>query len=72
MSDITNRAELVRKRDELEDRLEQIRNDIAGGLNPDLEEQAIELENRDVLIEIARITEEELEDIKRKLENLPE
>ena len=72
MSDIEDRAELIRKRDELEARLQQIRNDIAGGLNPDLEEQAIELENRDVLIEIARVAEEELNEIRQRLENLSE
>ena len=63
-----NKAELMEKRRELEERLDKIKADIRGGLNSDFEEQAVELENRDVLLEIARVTEEELARIKRELE----
>lgn len=61
------KAELVEKKKELEERLEKIRQDISGGLNPDFSEQAVQLENRDVLLEIARVTENELMEVKSKL-----
>ncbi len=66
MSD--NRAELESKKKELEERLAKIRQDLGQTLSADFEEQATELENRDVLIEIARVTEEELEALKKKLQ----
>ncbi len=66
MSD--NRAELESKKKELEERLARIRQDLGQTLSADFEEQATELENRDVLIEIARVTEEELEALKKKLQ----
>ena len=58
---------LIRKRDELNERLDRIRADLAGGLDADFEEQAIQLENRDTLLEIARVTEEELEQVLKQL-----
>ncbi len=66
MSD--DRAELQSKKKELEERLARIRQDLGQTLSADFEEQATELENRDVLIEIARVTEEELEALKKKLQ----
>lgn len=66
MGDTQHQA-LLKKKNELEDRLQRIRNDLAGKLDADLEEQAVQLENRDVLLEIARVTESELEQINRKL-----
>ena len=65
MSD--DREALLEKKNELEERLEKIRKDLGHGLSADFEEQATELENRDVLLEIARVTEEELASIKQKL-----
>lgn len=65
MSD--EKTALLEKKQELEQRLERIKHDIAGGLNADSEEQAQELENRDVLYEIQRVTAEELETLKKKL-----
>ncbi|MEQ8937760.1 MAG: TraR/DksA family transcriptional regulator, partial [Gammaproteobacteria bacterium] len=62
--------ELLAKKQELETRLEKIKQDIASGLSSDFEEQATELENRDVLLEIARVTEEELEAIKAVLNDV--
>ncbi len=59
---------LVDKRDELLERLERIRADLESGLESDMEDQAIQLENRDTLLEIARITEEELEQVLKDLE----
>lgn len=62
--------QLLAKKQELETRLEKIKQDIASGLSSDFEEQATELENRDVLLEIARVTEEELEAIKTVLNDI--
>ncbi len=65
-----NREELVRKRQELTDRLAAIRRDLGGGLARDLEDQAQQLENQDTLMEIARVTEQELERVERELSAL--
>ena len=62
-----DRAALLEKKQELEERLDKIRKDLGNSLSADFAEQATELENRDVLIEIARVTEEELVSIKQKL-----
>ena len=67
LMDAVNRYELLDKKWVLEQRLYKIQKDISCGLSADFEEQAIELENRDVLIEIARVTEEELAAINSKL-----
>lgn len=61
---------LIDKRDDLLERLERIRADLEGGLDTDMEEQAIQLENRDTLMEIARVTEEELERVLKDLESV--
>ena len=65
-----DKAELITKRDELQQRLDKIRKDLAGGVSADFEEQATEMENHDVLLEIARVSEEELESINKKLQQL--
>jgi RNA polymerase-binding transcription factor DksA len=62
-----SKEELLNKRQELEQRLDRIKKDIAGGLEADFAEQATQLENRDVLLEIMRVSEEELEITKKKL-----
>ncbi len=59
---------LIDKRDELLERLERIRADLEGGLDTDMEDQAIQLENRDTLMEIARVTEEEMERVLKDLD----
>lgn len=56
----------ARKR-ELEERLAAIRRDLGRGLDRDAEEQAIELENFEVLREISRVAERELEDVERRI-----
>ena len=61
------KAELVQRKKQLQERLERIRQDLASGLDRDSEEQAVQLENRDVLLEIARVTEEELEKVDAEL-----
>lgn len=62
-----NKESLLEKKQELESRIDRIKKDIAGGLEADWEEQATQLENRDVLLEIKRVSEEELETVRRKL-----
>ncbi len=61
------KAELIQKRDELRRRLDAIKQDYARGLDADAEEQALQLQNAEVLDEIARITAEELEKVERRL-----
>ncbi len=63
---------LLAKKEDLENRLKKIREDLAGGVSADFEEQATEMENHDVLLEIARVSEEELESINKKLQQLNE
>ncbi len=65
MSD--DKAALMDKKKELQERLENIRKDLRHELSADLEEQVTEIQNRDVLMEIARVIEEELAAINSKL-----
>ena len=44
----------------LQERLQAIAADVRSGLDPDSEERAVQLENREVLEEIERVTTEEL------------
>lgn len=64
---MTDKETLLKKKQALEERLEKIKQDLAHKLSADAEEQATELENRDVIIEIARVTEEELAAVKAEL-----
>ena len=64
------KARLIEKRDELRARLEAIKTDIRGGLDPDLEERAIQLQNDEVLEGIANATTAELEKIEARLAEL--
>lgn len=61
---------LLLKRDELRKRLAAIREDHARGLEADLEEQALQLENAEVLEEIAKVTAAELERVECELKEL--
>ena len=67
MSVQNSKQNLLEKRTELENRINAIKQDIASGLNPDSSEQAIQLENYEVLFEILKSTEVELDEINRKL-----
>jgi len=58
------------RRTALLDRISAIRADLARGLDQDSSERAVELENADVLHEIARVAEEELEQIEAALGSL--
>lgn len=64
------RAELSAKRNELLQRLEAIKSDYRNGLSADSEEQAIQLENAEVLEEISRVTNEELQKVTQALERI--
>ena len=64
--------ELSRKQGELMKRLAAIRKDLRGGLDADWKEQAVELENPDVLQEIARVTQEDLNRVNHQLQALQE
>lgn len=61
------KASLLQRREELKSRLEAIRRDVGRGLDRDSSERAIELENAEVLNEIARVAQEELEQVDEKL-----
>jgi hypothetical protein len=62
--------ELTQNRDELLKRLEAIRKDLRGGLDADSKEQAIQLENMQVLQEISRVTEENLQQLNKQISAL--
>jgi hypothetical protein len=64
-----NREELLAKRDRLRQRLEQIRQDIRGGVDPDAEERVDQIANREVLDGIYRSTEAELARIEEQIRN---
>jgi DnaK suppressor protein len=65
------RAQLLAKRAELQERLEAIKRDYAGGLDRDMDEQAVQLENAEVLEELSHEALEELNAIEKKLGSLP-
>jgi len=67
MNHSLSRSELEAKRDELLKRLEKIKSDVGTRLSTDSSERAVELENAEVLNEIQRVTEEELENIEKLL-----
>jgi len=65
-----DRNELEQKRDRLRERLASIRRDLDNGLDRDLEDQAQQLENRDTLLEIARVSEQDLREVEVQLNQL--
>ena len=62
--------ELLPRRDELRGRIKAIHRDLARGIGQDYEEQAIKLENLEVLQEIARVAEKELHEVEVTLADL--
>jgi hypothetical protein len=71
MTNINNEKQhLIEKRDELRSRLLSIKEDYRRGLDADLDEQAIQLENAEVLDAIATSTAEELKAIELRLAKL--
>ena len=61
--------QLLARKEELEQRLTAIRKDLARGLAADSKEQALQLENLDVLQEIHRIADEELRAIEGEIKS---
>ena len=66
------RRSLEQRRDELSERLQRIKMDYGRGLERDLEEQALQLENAEVLHEISRVTAEELATIEAAIRRIEE
>ena len=66
----TRKQELESQRADLLARLDAIQSDYRRGLSADSEEQALELENAEVLAEISRVTNEELQKINTALERI--
>jgi hypothetical protein len=66
----TDKQSLIKKRDELAERLHAIKEDYQKGLDPDSEERAQQLENAEVLEGIAKATAEELDRIEKQLAEL--
>lgn len=64
------KAELLSKREELLNRLDAIKKDYANGLSADSEEQALQLENAEVLAEISRVTSEDLQKVTQAIERI--
>lgn len=67
---LAKKQELTQKRDELQQRLNAIKQDYGNGLSADSEEQALQLENAEVLAEISRVTNEELQKVSVALERI--
>ena len=63
----TEKEQLTEKRNELRTRLESIEQDYRQGLDADSEEQAVQLENAEVLDAIAKSTADELQRIEDRL-----
>lgn len=59
--------ELRQKQAELRERVDAIKRDFRGGLDRDFEEQAVQLENADVLNALLTQALNELEEIEQKL-----
>ncbi len=64
------KEELLKKRKELMDRVEAIKADYRRGLDADSEERALQLENRETLQEIERVSLEEIARIDEQLKAL--
>lgn len=67
---LAKKNELTQKRDELLQRLDAIKRDYGNGLSADSEEQAQQLENAEVLAEISRVTNEELQKVTVALDRI--
>ena len=64
------KARLLTRKQELQDRIEAIEKDYRKGLDADSEERAVQLENADVLSGISKAAAEELDQIEKRLEEL--
>ena len=67
---VPTKEELLEKRKQLQERIAKIRKDYSGGLDRDSSEQAIELENAEVLEGLLKSAMEELKRVDHQLESL--
>lgn len=65
-----SKEQLLARKSELINRLAAIRKDLSGGLASDSEEQAVELQNFEVLQEIERLANQELVAVEEELSQL--
>ena len=65
-----NLEKLNEEKTRLENKIQSIKNDLKQGLNAASDEQAIQLENYEVLMEILKVSESELTDINAKIYQL--
>ncbi len=70
MSNTTTRDELLTKQHKLIERVTAIKEDFERGLSPDLEEQAIQLENYEVLQRLLEQANAELDKIDEQLKKM--
>lgn len=63
-------TDLQKKREEILARINKIEKDLRGQLNTDLSEQAIQLENREVLEALIRVEKANLNKIEAQLKGL--
>ena len=70
MSNTVSRDELLTKQHELIDRVVAIKRDFEKGLDPDLEEQAQQLENYEVLQRLIEQANSELDKIDKQLRKM--
>ena len=67
MTEHPDRGALLCKRDDLLKRIDDIKRDLGQGLDADLNEQAIQLENMEVLQELLNVATTELEEVATQL-----
>lgn len=67
MPKTVTKEELLKKQQELIERITAIKKDFKKGLDPDLEEQALQLENYEVLQQLLHHAEVELNKIEKHL-----
>ena len=68
MQNTPDHQELINKKNTLLTRIEDIKRDLGRGLDADLGEQAIQLENLEVLQELLRVSSEELAEVNSQIE----
>ena len=61
------KEDLVSRKERLEQKIASIRADLKSGLDPDPEEQAVQLENYEVLLQLLQQAEDELFDVNQKI-----
>ncbi len=69
-SEIEEKNKLQALKEELENRINSIREDLKRGLDRDSEEQAVQLQNYEVLLGLLQQAEDELKTINEKLLDL--